>query len=164
MDALEPRIRLRRASVSPTRRITLKPDHSTSDELRTPPRRVRPRNIYARNPSKRAKNGPSTSGVPQPPEIQSQSSAGSESFPLSPASFPSFDCHTPDPIHQTVFRSPQSLVLEEPVATETKDSYECFVEAVFGQVCAIYQLSQRLFVVNGWNTSAKTVSVSFLRL
>lgn len=36
---------------------------------------------------------------------------------------------------------------------EVDIAYACFVEAVLSDECSIYQLSQNLFVVNGWNAT-----------
>jgi len=46
-------------------------------------------------------------------------------------------------------------------ATEIDDSYFSFVEAVLSDECSFYQLSQKLFVVNGWNIKKNETSVSF---
>ena len=40
------------------------------------------------------------------------------------------------------------------------DSYQSFVEATLAEECAFYQLSERLFVVNGWNVGRKVPTVS----
>jgi len=44
--------------------------------------------------------------------------------------------------------------------TTEVDPYQYFVEAVFSEECGVYQLSQSIFLINGWNSTRKTITVS----
>ena len=57
----------------------------------------------------------------------------------------------------SMLRTPSSDVPS--IAAELDNSYTSFVEAVMSDDCSFYQLNQKLFVVNGWNTKKNEASV-----
>jgi hypothetical protein len=62
----------------------------------------------------------------------------------------------------TNFRDTQE---QEARSSETVNiAYASFVEAILSDECSFYQLSQKLFVANGWNFMRNETSVSFKRV
>lgn len=178
MDLSKPKIRLRLPSPSPPRRITLQRRFSSSEAASlTPHRRVRTSSTHCPPLKKRKQKTSEQLPVPPspiPPQLSFQSSTINQNI-TSPECFPSPTTHTHlEDAHESAHTYFDDAMPATPLlplqlegiqsdasnfSNSLESSYEHFVEAVIGQVCAIYQLTTCLFVVNGWNTSTNSVLV-----
>lgn len=158
MDPDVPRVKLRAPSDSPPPRIRLcKPtahDEASEVDISTPRRRNRA-------PFLRQK--PSRKAVPKAnlPQHSHHSEPHTEPFSDTPSL--QYVSNSPVPIqspssHDEYSSFPMDTDCLYPQSSE-EDSYESFVEAVLAQVCSVYQLTQRMFLVNGWNSISKTPTV-----
>jgi len=149
----EPRkIRIIGAPPSPRRRIQLQAGYSSENDtgpIITPRRRRRSK------PNHRRRTLPHSSYGPEGDE--------SEMHPTTPKNYTAQialtevqKTHDNTDINVDI----ESIHLPNPEPIPLTTPYQYFIEAVFAEECAIYQLSQRLFVVNGWNRRTNMITVS----
>ena len=146
----KPSIKLWAPPPSPPGRINIRKHHSDID-ISTPVRKTRtvnkPRVTQAVRPTKRQKHSSLVSQEPPSECIQP------DEAPLEPPSS-SLDGKISDEIDIGTSSENNTATI-----SGTDTDYQYFTEAVLGSECAIYQLSERLFIANGWNIHNRTVTV-----
>lgn len=135
---------------TPVRRVNYNSGKDNSVELITPQRKPRRHGYH------RANNPPAA--------MESSLSSISTLNPMAPASgdmenssptLPDSTLRTATPTIRTDTRLSLGCDVSRDVLLQKQNSnetYSVFIEAVFSDECAIYQLNHSLFVANGWNT------------
>lgn len=169
MDPEIPRVRLRPPSESPPPRIrlrrTLTQDDISDVEISTPRRRIRGPGL------RRKPTGRTSVANFKPNTTQNQHHTANTPSTSLIVTFPTFNPRL-SPFHDRQEMTPtdddqfpsSTMDLEEELIKGPNDTYEYFVEAVMAQVCSIYQLTDRLFLVNGWNAISRTPTVCLATL
>lgn len=167
-------IRIRPPTPSPPPRIRLRRE-DVDVEIVTPRKRTRgaTRTRDVSKPSKGQKVGRTNSAILTRGNVDNLHTSGVESpsSQMNHYSSPG-DVHSSNDVHMHSMHdgSDVDLVPSPPLPFEgdvswfreqdTMDDYQYFVEAIFAGECGFYQLSRRLFVVNGWNYANNTSNVS----
>lgn len=158
-------IRIRRASISPPR-IRLR--RHDDQPIISPRKRGGQRKPRTRQSKHHGQGHPKQSAFKNTSGFQSKDLPENDSGEghTEEAVFPSL--HGPDAGDTFPdFMDSDSLNVDLPLQTFPSDTeglgpdhYQPFIEAISAGECGFYQLSQRLFVVNGWNKVSNTTSVS----
>ena len=142
---------------SPIQKVAYEGVFSTGDVMYATPQR-KPRRPYKDRKWKRQKT---SSGRVSSPIPDNPSPVLEEPWQSSPLEVLDVEDVSADISKRSdelsMLRTPSSDVPS--IAVELDNSYTSFVEAVMSDDCSFYQLNQKLFVVNGWNTKKNEASV-----